>query len=1113
MSRFVRGSLVSLALLLALALAAPALADDGHPHGPVLATDGDPYPRAEAAAAPEDEAKTADEAEGEEKKDDEKKDDEKKWSVEEPEGDWGWKDAPIDVDEGTWMTVDVAPDGREIVFDLLGDLYTLPIAGGEAKAVTSGVAWDEQPRYSPDGKSIAFTSDRGGGDNIWTIDRDGSDPKQVTKEKYRLLNSPAWSPDGEWIAARKHFTKFRSAGAGEIWLYHRTGGDGLQLTEKPNDQKDLGEPAFSPDGRSVYFSQDTTPGDFFEYNKDSNGQIYTIRRLDRETGEIVDWVTGPGGAIRPTPSPDGKRLAYIRRVRFQSTLFVQDVASGAERPVYSALDRDLQEAWATHGVYPGMSWTPDGKSIVVWAGGKIRRIDADSGAVATIPFRVKSTRKVARALRYPLRVAPETFRPTMLRGVEVAPDGKSIVFETLGKLWIRPLPNGTARRLTKQESHMEAFPAYSRDGKWIAYATFDDQELGAIRLVAAAGGEGRALTSERGHYFEPAFSPDGKTVVYRKGRGNWLRSREWGRDPGVYAVVAARGRPTRVTRDGEAPHFGAEPNRVYVLRQGDEDKRTLASVELDGSDERTHASSEAAVELRVSPDGRWLAFAERYKVLVTPFVATGKSVDVGPKADAVPLAKVARDAGDNLRWAGDSRRLHWSLGPQLMTRDLADSFAFLAGAPEKLPEATSQGIDLSFDVPYGKPAGTLALVGGRVIPMRGDEVIEDGVVVVAGNRIAAVGRRGEVTVPAGAKTIDVAGKTVVPGLVDAHWHGSFGSEQWIPEESWEMFANLSYGVTTAHDPSNDSREVFAAADLQKAGKIVAPRVYSTGTILYGAMGSYRAEVDSLDDARSHLRRMKALGAISVKSYNQPRREQRQQVLTAARELGMLVVPEGGSLFPHNLTMVVDGHTGVEHSIPVGAIYDDVEQLWSATAVGYTPTLGVAYGGLDGEHYWYAHTNVWEEQPLASFVPRPLLDARSRRRETAPDEEWNHLNQARVAKALFDAGVSVQLGAHGQREGLAAHWELWSFVQGGMTPHQALRAGTLAGAVYLGMEKDLGSIEAGKLADLIVLDANPLADIRDSTKLRYVMANGRLYDPLTMNEVAPNPRQRSKFWWE
>ncbi|HEY4230495.1 MAG TPA: amidohydrolase, partial [Thermoanaerobaculia bacterium] len=320
-------------------------------------------------------------------KDKEKEKENPKWDVANPPYPFD-VNVPIDATEGTWMSLDVSPDGKEIVFDFLGDLYTLPIAGGEARSLTSGIPWDMQPRYSPDGKWIAFTSDRSGGDNVWIIGRDGKNPQQVTKESFRLPNSPAWTPDSQFIAARKHFTGTRSLGAGEIWLYHRTGGEGLQMTKRATEQKDDGEPAFStdPGGRYLYWSSDTTPGKIWQYNKDPNGQIYVIKRLDRETGKIVDFVTGPGGSVRPTPSPDGRSLAFVRRVRYKSTLFVKDIESGIERPIWDGLERDMQETWAVQGVYPGMARMPDSKSIVLWAGGKIRRVDLASKQVAEIPF-------------------------------------------------------------------------------------------------------------------------------------------------------------------------------------------------------------------------------------------------------------------------------------------------------------------------------------------------------------------------------------------------------------------------------------------------------------------------------------------------------------------------------------------------------------------------------------------------------------------------------------------------------------------------------------------------------------------------------------------------------
>lgn len=1035
---------------------------------------------------------------------------EEKWNVDEPPGPSA--EVEIDVDEGTWMSLDVSPDGREIVFDLLGDLYLIPIDGGEARALTSGAAWDMQPRFSPDGTRIAFTSDRGGGDNIWVANRDGSEPTAVTKEKFRLLNSPAWDPGGDFIAARKHFTKTRSLGAGEIWLYHVTGGDGLQMTKRKNDQKDLGEPAFSPDGRYLYYSLDATPGAVFQYNKDSNGQIYAIERLDRESGEIDRMAFGPGGAAHPTPSPDGKWLAFVRRVRFQSVLFVQDLESGAETPIYDALERDMQETWAIHGVYPAMAWTPDSRSIVVWAGGKIRRVDVATRQAQTVPFRVRSKRRVSEALRFPVQPAPDEFEVKMLRWVEVSPQGDKVVYQALGRLYIRDLPDGEPRRLTSQTDHFEFYPSFSRDGRSVVYTTWRDDELGSVRIVSSGGGQGRVISNRPGHYVEPKFSPDGARVVYRSVGGGYLTSPRYSRDRGLYWAPSQGGDAHLVSERGFRPIFGASSDRLYFMTV-EEEKRILKSVELDGSDEREHLESDFATEFSLSPDGKWVAFTERFNVYIAPFPGTGRKIAIGPKTKAVPVRKVSRDAGEYLHWSGDSTALHWALGPELFTRRLNEAFKFIEGAPEELPEPAGAGVNISFRVSSDKPSGIVAFVGARVVTMRGDEVIEDATVVVEGNRIAAVGSREDVAVPDGALVMDVSGRTIIPGLIDVHAHGAQGVNEITPQRNWGHYASLAFGVTTVHDPSNDTSTIFAASEMARAGLLTAPRIFSTGTILYGATTPFTAEVNSLEDARSHLRRMKAVGAFSVKSYNQPRRDQRQQIVAAARELEMMVVPEGGSLFEHNMNMVVDGHTGIEHAIPVPNLYQDAVQLWAATEVGYTPTLVVGYGGIWGENYWYQHTNVWENERLMTFVPRFEVDPRARRRMMVPEEEFNHINIARACKKLSDAGVSVQVGAHGQREGLAAHWEMWMLEQGGMSPLEALRAGTRNGAAYLGMDSELGSIEAGKLADLLVLEENPLENLRNSENILYTVVNGRVYDARTMDQVGNHPAERGKFFWE
>jgi Tol biopolymer transport system component/imidazolonepropionase-like amidohydrolase len=1080
----------------------------------------------------------------------------------------------FDTTEGTWMSVDVSPDGRTLIFDLLGDLYTVPITGGAATALTRGPAFDYHPRYSPDGKTIAFTSDENGMENIWLIGADGTNRHALTSEKTASIRSAAWLPGSEFLVARREEEKRAGIPPVELWLFHRLGGSGIKLTSS-DDLNNVTGPVASPDGRFLYFAARKAR---FSYTPQLGRGLWDIERFDRATGEEVTLTTGIGGAARPAISPDGRMLIYVSRRDADTVLVARTLATGAERVLVRGLTRDDQEGFAAMDVWPNYAFTPDGHQLVYSSHGVIHRLAIDPGAAPEdIPFTAHVEIALAPTVTWQEPVDQGPVQAHILRRAHQSPDGRWVVFEAFGRCWLQELaqgrPAGQPRRLTSDAGPAREYtPAFSPDGRYVAYVTWTDAGGGQIWKVRvpdspdAPAGAGEQLTTVAGHYANPAWSPAGDKLAIVRGSGLEFRGQQpedevffdlgWlnasgGEVAPVTTVEGATG-----LRFHPQVHWSADGTRLVYARPvevkspKDDPKTDLVSVRLDGTDRKTILRLPPVDDLVPSPDGNWLIFSSRDEVYVTalPPVHLDEAPEIDPSNGAVPVWRLTDAAGGYAAWADQGRAITWTLGPTFYRVTLSDAMAFaeaervkaerkareLAAAPNagkaaggkaaeaaegpKVPPAESFPITLT--LPRAVPEGTLALTNARVITMNGGEVLPSSDIVITGNRISAIGPAGSVPIPAEARCFDARGTTVIPGLVDTHAHLHYSGFEILPETKWEYAANLAYGVTTVYDPSAPTLDVFEQAEMVEAGRMLGPRVYSSGDVLYGGQQApMYAKVDSQEDALRQVRRMKAYGARMIKVYQQPRRDQRLWFAQACRDEHMRLTVEGAGELHTDLTTVVDGFTAFEHALPY-ELENDVIQLLARAGTYYTPTLIVAYGGPDAEHYFYQAVNPHDDSKLRRFVPHRMLDGLGRRHPWVAPDEYHFPMVAHGAAEVARAGGHVSLGAHGQLQGLGAHWELWALAgegapdgQGGMTPLEALRAATRDAAEKIGVLPDLGTIEKNKLADLVILEADPLADIHNSTKIRWVVKDGVLFDAATLEELWPADHPLPEMFWQ
>jgi Tol biopolymer transport system component len=1048
------------------------------------------------------------------------------WDVTQPRG--ATREIDFVTEEGTWMSLDISPDGRWVLMDLLGHIHRVPAEGGEAEALTqeSGVAVNYHPRYSPDGRFIAFISDRRGQTNLWVMEADGSSPRAVFHDLGARASIPSWTPDSEYIVIRRQSVAPGSRGGSGLWMYHRDGGEGVEL---------LGEgsatwPSVSRDGKYVYFEH-RSGSEAFEGD-------YQIRRMDLKTGNVVDVTAGTGkgaaagrlssgGAFAPEISPDGRWLAFGRLIpdgtiswkghRYgpRTALWLRDMETGSERVLMDPIAQAMESGSKVLRSLPGYAWAPDGGSIFLSQGGQIRRVDVVSGDVATVPFHARVHRTISEMAYQPFRIRDEPFRARFLRWHTASPDGGTVAFQAAGRIWTVPASGGEPRRLTPEEFGGQEFaPAWSPDGRWIAFTTWDETEGGHLWKVRASEGSPVRLTAEAGEYVHPSWSPGGSELVFLRGSGATARGRTFTHNPwwDVERIPADGGGATRVARvplpagtNPSAvarraifhPSYGPD-GRIFwpEFRPGDRGMETvLVSVRSDGLDRREHMTLPYADEAVPSPDGKWVAFQEGDNVFLTPFpyAGTGETpLAVNKRRGKLPVRNLSTEGGMFPRWR-DATTVEFGNATRYYVHSVTN-------------EATDT-VDIRLMIPRDIPQGSVAFTGARIITLKDDEVLEDATLVVEGSRITCVG---DCATEGADRVIDTRGKTIIPGFVDMHAHHQREHRGYRPLKDYEAAIYLAYGVTTGLDNSMWSQNIFPTAELIDAGLMIGPRTYSTGDPLYSGDAARQNELTSYEQTDRDVMRLKSWGVTSLKQYLQPRRDQRQWVSDIARREGLMVTAEGGDLF-FNLGMMMDGQTGWEHPLSYVPIYSDVARFFGKAGTFYSPTLVVAGPGPWNIEYWYAESDVWKDEKQRRWMPWRMNAAHLRRRVLRPDTDYSFPLLAQGMADIIAEGGYGAMGSHGEHHGPAAHWEVW-MAASALGPLEALRVASLHGAIFLGAQEDIGSIEVGKLADLMVLNANPLENIRHTADMQFVMKGGILYDADTLDELWPRERPFGPYYW-
>jgi len=975
------------------------------------------------------------------------------------------KEKTITISEGTNVFVTVSPDHKTIIADLQGLLYSVPIGGGIAKQITTAYQEASHPDWSAKGDLIAIQSYAGGTFHIWTMHSDGSGLKQITSG-HGDDREPRISPDGTSLA----FASDRAfKGNYDIWTANISTGELKQITFAEADE--FG-PTWSPDGTKIAFVSGTG----------INGK--TIESIDVATGRQATLVSSiaEGRVEAPSYSPDGKSLAYVQFHgvgMFMNT--AQLLVAGTVTYAGKATD-----------TFPFPATWLSGSELLYTGDGHILRTNILTGSEAPIPFSaaIKSIRP-----QYAHKVYDfDSTASHQVKGIyapALSPNGRQVAFIALNQLYLMAI--GSAPVALTHDTFYKQGPTWSPDGRTLAYVSDRDgiENIYLHDLSSSNTNTDKQVSPSKSAQIMPAWSPDSKLIAFQDQTGATL----------IVDVATGAIKPLApLTFFPGRPAFSANGKTVAIATIKPYTKRfregTSSILTVNVATGKTEFFSPAPFESITtrtedgpiySPNGKEMAFVMDDLLYTMPVDTDGH-----PNGAAIQLNDETTDAPT---YNADSSKVLYLNEGKLKLIDR--STKAISTVPVELTFADA------------KPEQKLLIHVARFWKGSGPEEQKDVDILITDNRVTSVTPH-SATPPAGVtRTIEAGNSTVIPGLWENHAHTDSDNSIYYGDRFGRLW--LVYGITEVRAIADNAYRALSHREAYDAGAAVGPRLFTTGEAVDGERVYYPMMIPTTSEAQLHreFNRLKALDFDFVKLYVRlPYAWAEQGIQFAHSQMG--VETASHYLLPA-VSLGEDGMSHLSATARTGWAYSR-----SLTGVSYSDVRTLlAQSGMWTISTTFSQAQYADDPGLATDPRRaispPWENARlnlalATAQKTDTTSAFAHLkDEEATVSAVLDAGGIILAGTDSPLDlpATSLHLNLRAQVKYGRAPWQALETATILPAKAYGLTKDLGTLEPGHLADLIIVSGDPLKNIDDAANVQCVMKNGQLLSVATI--MAPFAR--------